>query len=84
MSHSKDILPENEEGLLHGYCEVCYDDGQLKWKGVCVHVYWFGYQEYYNRDGSVDENGTGYWMSGNKVSADNEIGYCLIWNREEL
>jgi len=79
---SKDIVPENEEGNLHGYCEAYWENGKLMWKGVQINGWAYGYHEAYNLDGGVDEYGTGYWMNGYKASDDNEIGYCLIWCKD--
>jgi len=81
---SKDILPKNKKGELHGYCESHHENGQLRWKGVCVNSMMCGYHESYRVNGKVDRDYTSYWMSGNKVSVDNKEGYCYIWCREVL
>jgi len=75
---SKSILPENNKGELHGYCESYYSDGQLWWKGVFVNGYRHGYCEFY-WDGNVNKKYTGYFLGANLISNDNEKGYCYIW-----
>jgi hypothetical protein len=88
VSHPKDILPEDENGDWHGYCESYWNNGNLIWRGVIFHGIWYGYFDEYNEDGSVDEEGTGYWLSGrcrnDRISRNNVEGFCYIWNREEL
>jgi hypothetical protein len=79
----KDIVPTDEYGRLHGYCEEYYDDsGLLSWFGVCVHGRWCGYVEDYYFTGVLDID-TGYWINDCKISSDNAEGYCYVWNKEE-
>jgi len=74
----KDILPKNEEGNWHGYCEQYWNNsGDLMWKGVRVNGLRYGCHEEYN--GGVYEYETGYFLGGIKVSVDNKEGYCFIW-----
>jgi len=81
---SNDIRPENEEGYLHGYCEYYFASGKLDSRGVWVNGARYGYFEDYDSNGSVVEYWTGYYLGNRKVSADNEIGYCYIWDKEEV
>jgi len=83
LSKIEDILPKNEDGRLHGYCEEYWGNGNLNWKGVMVRGKMYGYRECYVWDGGISEYRTGYWMN-NKISDDNEEGYCYIWDKEEL
>jgi len=80
----KDIIPRNDKDERHGYCERCYDNGRLYYKGVYVNGNAHGYFEVYNRNGSIDETYTGYRMSGEKVNRYNEEGYCYICDKKEL
>jgi len=81
---SKDILPMNAKGQPHGYCERYHPNGQLMWKGACVNDKWYGYIEYYWEDGSALDRGTGYFLNHDRVSGDNEKGYCYMWDKEKL
>jgi hypothetical protein len=82
---SKDIELVDENGEWHGYCERYHDDDSLMWKGLIIHGHWYGWHEEYDKSGDVFEEGTGYWLGGGeyeyRISADNEEGYCYIWNR---
>ena len=83
----KDILPEDESGHCHGYCEV-YMDGVLYWRGVRFHGYNQGYHESYDTDGTIKDKTTGYYLGEDmyygRISIDNKEGYCYMWNRTEL
>jgi len=75
----KDIIPVNEEGKLHGYCEKYWITGQLLRKGVYANGKLYGYYEWCHRDGVIDKDWSGYFLGGIKVSDTNKEGYCLIW-----
>jgi len=76
----KDISPRNNKGEYHGYCELYWGSGNLKWKGVMVNNRMTGYFEQYHENGIKWEYGTGYWIDGKKVSDDNnKKGYCIIF-----
>jgi len=79
---SEDIRIDYGNGMF--YEEDSFKNGQLCWKGVSVDICEFGYIEIYNDDGSIWEYGTGYFLNGYKVSADNEGGYCYVWDKKEL
>jgi len=84
MSKPRDIVPNNDKGELHGYCEVYWDAGQLMCQGVVVNGKGYGYYKWYDFDGSVDKDGTGYFFNGDKISDINEEGYCYIWCKEAV
>jgi len=77
---SKDIDIDYGNGMK--YCERCYPSDELAWKGVHVNGLDYGYHEWYNIDGSIWEKYTGYFLNDARVSDNNEIGYCLIWDKE--
>lgn len=66
------------------YEEVYWGTGQLEWKGIVVNGAEFGYHEFYNRNGSVDKDYTGYYFNSDLISKDNVEGYCYICCKEEL
>jgi len=78
---SNDILPENDEGERHGYCEEYWHTDELWYKGVMVNGGIYGYFEVYDKDGSVVKYYTGYFLN-HKVSDNNKEGYCYIWCRD--
>jgi len=84
MNMVKDILPVDDNGQFHGYCEVYFKNGQLWWNGVRVNGKRYGYREWYDDDGSICEGLTGYFLDDRHISTDNEKGYCFIWDKAVL
>jgi len=76
---NKDIIPKNELGKVHGYCEFYYASGQLGFKGVWVNHKRCGYCVYSHSDGSMNKTDTGYYLNNNEISDTNDSGYCYIW-----
>jgi len=85
MNYPKEILPTNDKGDWHGYCVKYYhSNGQLWWKGVWVNGGMFGSHEHYFYEGDINKSWTGYFLDGNKISDDNNKGYCYIWEKEVI
>jgi len=84
MNDSKNIVPKNEAGQLHGYCKRHYSNSQLAMKGVYIDGKLFGYIEEFYYNGSIWEEWTGYFLNDVKVSDSNESGYCYIWDKAVL
>ena len=59
-------------------------------KGSCVREYKYGYIEVYTYDGMIDEDYTGYFLGSRwedrkeRISRDNEEGYCYVWEKKEV
>jgi len=81
---SENTEPINDKGDWHGYCERYFRNGQLMWKGFCIDGCVYGYYECYDEYGSLSKDSTGYYLAGdasvNKISNDNNKGYCYIWD----
>jgi len=80
---NKDVRIDYGNGMF--YEEVYYNDiDQLSWQGVTVNDRAYGYHVDYWKDGSADEDWTGYFFKNELVSADNAEGYCYIWHKEAI
>jgi len=69
---------------VNGYIERYHDNGQLNYKGVYVNGRAYGYFMNYSSDGKINVYWSSYFLDGYKISEDNDIGYCYIWDRVEL
>jgi len=78
----KNVYVDYGDGM---YCqEVYWSNGELMWKGIHVNGERYGYFEWYNDDGSIDEDETCYFLKNELVSDTNDKGYCLIWRKEVI
>ena len=55
-------------GVRHGTQEAYWSNGQLNWKGDYKNNKQEGFWRSYNQNGSVDEEDTGTFKNGVKVS----------------
>jgi len=78
MTHSKDIVPRDEDGKRHGYIEKYYEHGGLFWKGVMFHGIAYGYCT----GSGVHRYVSSYYSDDVMISADNAEGYCYIWDKD--
>jgi len=76
----KDVSIDYGNGMK--YCEVYRNNGKLWWQGIWVNDKMYGFWEDYNSDGSKIKDWNGYFFDNVKVSDSNEVGYCLIWDKE--
>ena len=65
---NKDIIPINEQGKLHGWCEKYHPNGKLFWKGLYKNDKEFGKFVVCYEDGTLDYIET--FING------NYFGYC--------
>ena len=49
----KNIIPTNDKGHAHGYCELFWDNGKLRYKGNFINGKPIGYSESYNINGNL-------------------------------
>jgi len=79
---SKEILPRNAKGELHGY-HIRYSFGEVLSHGVFFNGERYGYHVGYDCKAVHFKHSTGYYMGGrNWISEKNEKGYCYMWGKE--
>jgi antitoxin component YwqK of YwqJK toxin-antitoxin module len=53
MNKDKNIIPRNNKGQQHGYCELYWDDGHLWYKRFFHNGKEIGYEETYWHSGKL-------------------------------